>query len=90
MKKELAKVYKEIVNLSKMISGLLKGEEPNMQLLWGMAQGEKESTGFEAECETLEELSLEDLQTLKTALDTIKTNICDYYAEKYSNECNLQ
>ena len=80
MRKELAKVYKDIVNLSKAISELLKGDEPNMQALWGMAQ-EKEAAS---------ELSLEDLGTLKMATEKIKTNICDYYADKYSNECNIQ
>eukprot|EP01022_Parablepharisma_sp_SALTPOND_P032987 TRINITY_DN87998_c0_g1_i1.p3 TRINITY_DN87998_c0_g1~~TRINITY_DN87998_c0_g1_i1.p3 ORF type:complete len:238 (+),score=51.76 TRINITY_DN87998_c0_g1_i1:851-1564(+) len=85
MQKELSAAYKDIMNLSKAISGILKGEEPNMQSLWGVAHTEKDSV--EAE---MDELSLEDLGNLKMAIDTIRTNICDYYAEKYSNECNLQ
>ena len=83
MRKELSAAYKDIVNLSKAISGILKGDEPNMQSLWGVAHTEK--GGAEGE-----ELGLEDLGNLKMAIDTIRTNICDYYAEKYSNECNLQ
>jgi len=84
MQKELAASYKDIVNLSKTITGILKGEEPNMQSLWGITNGTKEIISEN------EELSLEDLGNLKMAIDTIRTNICDYYAEKYSNECNLQ
>ncbi len=87
MGKELAKVYRDIVNLSKVIGELLKGEEPNMQVLWGMSQEqmEKDKGAYDDG-----ELCPEDLGTLKASIDNIRTNICDYYAEKYSNECNLQ
>ncbi len=98
MKKTLAGVYKEIVSLSKAISGLLKGDEPNMQALLGSHTREsKEQMEFafqrsarRGSPEEQEELTLQDLEVLKEATATIRTTLCDYYAEKYSNECNVQ
>lgn len=96
MKKEIQKVYRNIVNLSKIISELLKGEEPNMQALWGIAHDKDSLLVPSAEAaeavpdSNMDELTIEDLTTLQNAIEKIKTSICDYYAEKYSNECNIQ
>ena len=81
--KELSSVYGDIINLSNTVTGLLKGEEPNMQSLWGISYSKSED-------EVQNELSAKDLGKLKSAVDSIRTNLCDYYAEKYSNECNIQ
>ncbi len=85
MKKVLSGVYREIVSLSNVISAVLKGEEPNMQALLGEPSPEDEHKAPHSD-----ELAPEDLETLSTALNTIRTNLCDYYADKYSNECNVQ
>ena len=92
MKKELIRVYKEIVNLSKVIKGLLKEEEPNMQELLGMGLGDTKEMIHELEGsdKSSDELTIEDLGILQNAIKSIKTCICDYYAEKYSNDCNVQ
>lgn len=83
VQKELGNVYKDILNLSSAISGILKGDEPNIQAFWGITHDENKE-------ENVKELSLDDIEKLKTAVDTMRTNICDYYADKYSNECNIQ
>ena len=97
MKKELAGVYREIVSLSKVISALLKGEEPNMQALLGEPPHEEPkptptttATATASGTAPDNELSLEDLETLTSAIASIRTNLCDYYADKFSNECNVQ
>lgn len=87
MKKELSKVYKEIMDLTKTIDGILKGEEPNMQALLGVSEEDKQE---EEEGENIEEIKVEGLETLRVSINTMRKNVCDYYAEKYSNECNVQ
>lgn len=82
LNKELSSVYNDILNLSKAITGIIKGEEPNIQSLWGISNSDKSIE--------IEEVNGEELESLKLAVDSIRTNICDYYADKYSNECNLQ
>jgi len=78
LQKELSSVYKDIMNLSNTITAILKGEEPNVQTLW------------ESSSEKYMEESKFDIGSLKTAVSTIRTKVCDYYAERYSNECSIQ
>eukprot|EP00826_Nyctotherus_ovalis_P006967 TRINITY_DN11703_c0_g1_i3.p1 TRINITY_DN11703_c0_g1~~TRINITY_DN11703_c0_g1_i3.p1 ORF type:complete len:210 (-),score=82.06 TRINITY_DN11703_c0_g1_i3:127-756(-) len=77
MQKELLSVYKNIANLSNTITAMMKGEEPNMQSLWEAPSAEESGKKV-------------DVGRLKAMVNAIRTNICDYYAEKYSNECNIQ
>lgn len=80
--KELATVYYDILSISKAITGIIKGEEPNIQSLWGVSKGDKSME--------VEELGGGEFESLKMAVESIRTSICDYYADKYSNECNIK
>ena len=91
MKRELSHVYKEIISLSKAITTLLKGDEPNMHLLLGEYSRESREFGtYEFASKQEGELTLDDLEVLKKAIHSIRRTLCDYYAERYSNECNIQ
>jgi len=79
--KELSSIYNDILSLSKAVAGITKGEEPNIQSLWGVSNDRSME---------VEEIGKEELESLKLAVGGIRANICDYYADKYSNECNIQ
>jgi len=78
MQKNLQSVYNGVLSLSKIINGLIKGDEPNMSVLLGDTKKDKDSD---------KELTEEEVAELNDALESIRRSICDYYAEKYSNEC---
>ncbi len=97
MRKMLSKVYREIIGLSKAIMMLLKGDEPNMHLLMGEYTRESKElamfsdlSGKFPQFQQDTELGVEDLEVLGRAISSIRSNLCDYYAEKYSNECGIQ
>lgn len=79
MRKVLSQVYREIMCLSRAVTEFIKGGEPNMQILLGDC---KEATMMGARPE--------DVELLSGAIRSIRTRLCDYYAEKYSSECGIQ
>jgi len=74
---ELSSVHNDILNLSRTIKEMLKGNEPSIQSLWGLYGKE----------ELPKTLNIEELRMI---IESIRSDICDYYAESYSNTCALQ
>lgn len=79
MKRGLQGIYGGVLSLSKVMNALTKGDEPNMSALLG--EYTKESKASD------KDLSEEEVAELNEALESIRRSVCDYYAEKYSNEC---
>eukprot|EP00826_Nyctotherus_ovalis_P039238 TRINITY_DN3755_c0_g1_i1.p2 TRINITY_DN3755_c0_g1~~TRINITY_DN3755_c0_g1_i1.p2 ORF type:complete len:167 (-),score=29.01 TRINITY_DN3755_c0_g1_i1:66-566(-) len=73
---ELSPVYNDIMNLSKVVKEMLKGKEPSIQSLWGLYKQE-----------TCADFNLKEL---RKTVDSLCGDVCDYYAERYSNECAVQ
>ena len=88
VQKNINNAYKEILSLSKVISSLVRGDEPNMGVLLGEYSYDLKKVESKKDWET--ELTEDQTKELNEALNSIRRNICDYYAERYSNECNLQ
>jgi len=81
--KQLAKIHRDIIILSKTISKIFEGQDPNIQSLWGVLNTEPDCNISNVSCESV----LEDTGKLRMAVESIRTSICDYYADKYSNHC---
>ena len=79
----LPQIHKEVLLLSKAITGLLNGDEPNMGVLLG--EYNRESKVLESIDLNEKEFNMKDLEEVRMLLQSIRTSICDYYAEKYSN-----
>jgi hypothetical protein len=45
---------------------------------------------IKAEEENAKDLTADDISELKNMIGTIRSKISDYYADTYSNECNIQ
>eukprot|EP00826_Nyctotherus_ovalis_P015781 TRINITY_DN14513_c0_g1_i1.p3 TRINITY_DN14513_c0_g1~~TRINITY_DN14513_c0_g1_i1.p3 ORF type:complete len:152 (+),score=37.46 TRINITY_DN14513_c0_g1_i1:817-1272(+) len=81
--KRLAKIHRDILSLSKAVAKIFEGQDPNIQSLWGTLNTESDISLSNASSESI----LDDTGSLKIAVDAIRTSICDYYADKYSNHC---
>jgi len=84
--KEMSQISKEVFSLAKVIAALLKGDDPNINELLGQYTKQKTNESLIKG----DEFTIKDIELLKETLKLIRKNICDYYAEKYSNECFVQ
>jgi alanyl-tRNA synthetase len=81
--KQLSKIHKDIITLSKTVTKIFEGQDPNIQSLWGVLNTESDCNVSNVSAESI----LEDTGKLRMAVESIRTSICDYYADKYSNHC---
>ena len=99
-KKDVRVIKRELICLTKAVNSISKNKEPDMKYLFGilytyiyiyiyLGDFDEDEAKYGKKYEEEEE-NVYDIEGVKNKIVKLRSKMCDFYAEKYSNECNIQ